>query len=293
MNRRFLFSLLGAVLCGLVAILITQRIISNRINEGPGNITKVVVAATQIPTGTTITTQMVKFTEMKKNALPAGAITDLTQVVGKIAKAEIVTYDYVLSQNLAKLGESLILGKLGEGKRAMSIRVDDASSITGFATPGNFVDVVAVLSPGNGASQVSTVIAQNLKIMAINQETDPNNGHSAKSSGTVTLEVTQGQAASLTLAGRDGNLHLIGRNPVDKDELPPIEVIKANIVDTPPAARAPALQTEVARVNPTIPNYFPSPSPKVTPSPSLAPTKMVTPVKIWRGSVVQEVQVTK
>ncbi len=289
MNRRFLFSLLGAVLCGLIAIWIAQRIIIKGRDQDPSNFTKVLVAASSIVPGTTITNQMVKLVEVKKNSFPSGATSDLNQVVGKQARSEIVANDYVLPQSLAKTNESMVLGVLSEGDRAMAIRVDEASSIAGFANPGNYVDVVAVLSPGGGGKQVSKVIAQNLKILANNQSTQEINGAAPKLGGTVTLAVTQAQAAILTLAMREGNLHLIGRNPSDHGlSVPPEVVVNDNL-------NKPYQEASTPKPPPMLPvNYqIPSPTPKISPTPSVAPTKMATGIKIWKGAVATEVQVTK
>ena len=290
MNRRFLFSLLGAVLCGLIAIWIAQRIIIKGREQDPSNFTKVLVAAGPIAPGTTITDKMVKLVEVRKNSFPTGATADLNQVIGKQVKAEIVANDYVLPQRLVGTNASALLGLLPEGVRAMSIRVDEASSIAGFANPGNYVDVVAVLSPGGSGKQVSKVIAQNLKILAYNQNTAEITGPAAKVGGTVTLAVTQAQAATLTLAMREGNLHLIGRNQSDHELLVPPEVVVNDNLNRP------VQEASTPKPPPMLPvNYqLPSPTPKISPSPSVAPTKMAQPpLRIWKGSVPQEVQVTK
>lgn len=289
MNRRFLFSLLGAVLCGLIAIWITQRIISTgRIND-PAKYTKVLVAATTIPSGTTITNQMVKLSnDFPKTSIPSGTNVELAQVVGKIAKSEISANNYVLSQNLMKPGDSSVFGGLSEGNRAMAIRVDEASSIGGFANPGNHVDVVAVLSPGGGSKQVSKVIAQDLKILANNQNTQEISGAAVKLGGTVTLEVSPAQAATLTLAMREGSLHLIGRNPSDHQLTTPIEVVmNDNINRSEPAS--PKLAPVSTATIPPPPSLKATP----TPTPTVAPTKMATNIKVWKGAVATEIQVTK
>ena len=289
MNRRFLFSLLGAVLCGLIAIWITQRIISTgRIND-PAKYTKVLVAATTIPPGTTITNQMVKLSsDFPKTSIPSGTNVEMAQVVGKIAKSEISANNYVLAQNLMKPGDSPVFSGLSEGNRAMAIRVDEASSIGGFANPGNHVDVVAVLSPGSGSKQVSKVIAQDLKILANNQNTQEISGAATKLGGTVTLEVSPAQAATLTLAMREGSLHLIGRNPSDHQLTTPIEVVMNDNINRSEPATPKLAPVSTA----TLP---PSPSLKGTPppTPTVAPTKMATSIKVWKGAVATEVQVTK
>jgi pilus assembly protein CpaB len=291
MNRKFLFSLLGAVLCGLIAIWIAQRIIIKGKEQDPNNFTKVLVAASTITPGTTITDKMVKLVEVRKNSFPIGATSDLSQVINKQVRSEIVANDYVIPQRLAGTNESAVLGPLTEGNRAMAIRVDEASSIGGFANPGNYVDVVAVLSPGGGSKQVSKVIAQNLKILANNQDTQEITGAARKLGGTVTLAVTPAQAAVLTLAMREGNLHLIGRNQTDHElYTPPEVVINDNLNQTPREPSTPKLPP-VQPVNYQIPT--PAAAPKILPSPSVAPTKMAQVVRIWKGSVPQDVQVTK
>ena len=119
---------------------------------------------------------------------------------------------------------------LVRGMRAVTILTQNVSSgVAGFIRPGDKVDVHLTVTsmasrdfPG-GAS--STLLLQNVKVLAVNQQVDlkTENKVDANLLRSVTLLVTPEQAVKLTLGQNKGTLHLALRNPEDRDpgENPP------------------------------------------------------------------------
>ncbi len=293
MNRRFLMALAASALFGLVAILIFQKILQNQINTaGHAGQTQIVYAATKIPAGTTIAQNQLKLAFQETQALPEGRLLNAQDAVGKIAQVDIEANLPITTKNTSSSDQAGTL-ILERGKRGMSIRVDEATSVSGFARPGSYVDVGAVLTPSQNSKPVSKVIVQNLRVLATGRETQAKTDGQGRGGNTVTLEVTPAQAGMLALAGREGSLYLILRHPSDKDMEPVQPVVMNEMVedyktDVPRPAVTPQPAQQI------YPPWYNQPTtPKPTPSPAatVSPTVKMAQVRVIAGDKSSEVTV--
>ena len=77
MNRRFLFALAAAALCGLLAIFIAQSILINKAKTaGIQDEVQVVFAKVKIPANTPITEGQLDYGQIKKTMFAEGLFTD-------------------------------------------------------------------------------------------------------------------------------------------------------------------------------------------------------------------------
>ncbi len=221
MNRRFLLALAGAVFFGLLSIYAAQIYLRNRVTqEISQQETNVVIATTDIPIGTQIGDQQIAVVKYPKKLLPEKAMVKLDEVRGRVTVAPISAKTPVLDGQLAGIGSQPGLpGVTPAGMRAVSVRVDEASSVGGFVVPGTYVDVIAIMQPQlDGAKQVSKVILQKVRVLAGGQKMQgaPSPDGKAALVNTVTLEVTPNQAEKLKLAESEGRLQLSIRNATDQ-----------------------------------------------------------------------------
>lgn len=99
-----------------------------------------------------------------------------------------------------------ILAALAPNKRAFTINVDVTSGVSGFLRPGDRVDVTWF---GRSTDQdLSKLIDTNLRIIAVDQNADPDRTEETVIARTVTVEVSPEQVAALTLAQSTGRLTL-------------------------------------------------------------------------------------
>ncbi len=289
MNRRFMMALAASALFGLVAILIFQKILQNQINTaGHTGQTQIVIAATKIPAGTTIAQNQLKLAFQETQALPEGRLLNAQDAVGKIAQFDIEANLPITTKNTTSSDKAGTLVNLRPGMRAISIRVDEATSVSGFTQPGSSVDVGAVLTPSQNSKPVSKVIVQNLRVLANGRDTQVKTEGQARSGNTVTLEVTPAQAGMLALAMREGSLYLILRHPGDSEFQPSLPVVMGGMVedyktDAPRAATTP---------QPTPQIYgYPTPTPKPSPTPTPSPTLRMAQVRVIAGDKPSDVLV--
>jgi pilus assembly protein CpaB len=91
--------------------------------------------------------------------------------------------------------------------RALAIRVDVTSGVSGFLRPGDRVDVYWTGRSPNGDGEITRLIDTSVRIIAIDQIADEDR-NSPLVARTVTVEATPQQVASLAQAQETGRLTL-------------------------------------------------------------------------------------
>jgi pilus assembly protein CpaB len=107
-----------------------------------------------------------------------------------------------------------------EGERAMTIKVEEQSTIAGLIQPGDHIDILGSFRPvSDGRAELETTITllQNVVILALGQVTSARSGmrHDRAGSSMLTILVTPEEASLLIHAQRVGKLHNVLRNPED------------------------------------------------------------------------------
>jgi pilus assembly protein CpaB len=129
-----------------------------------------------------------------------------------------------------------------EGKRAVSVRVNEVIGVAGYVLPGTKVDVLATASPTDKREDMTTkLVLSNVQVLAAGTKIEQD-GEQGKpmSVNVVTLLVTPEESEKLTLGATEGKIQLALRNPLDKEmpETPGIQ--PASLLGGARAARKPA-----------------------------------------------------
>ena len=179
----------------------------------------VVVAASDLDIGAELRREDVRIIDWPANGVPANAISDPKDVVGRGLVLPVIENEPFLPMKLAsKEAGAGLPPVIPPGLRAVSVRVNEVIGVAGYVLPGTSVDVVATVSPsGNSADMTSKVILTNVQVLAagtkIDRETDKNKPMPVS---VVTLLVNPEEAERLTLASTEGKIQLALRNPLDK-----------------------------------------------------------------------------
>ena len=219
-NKRLIIALTGAVLCGLIGVMLVTRYLAN-VQEYTKDLGNVVVAKTEIPLGERITAEQLALAPIPNGSLPEGVFRKLDEVVGRVAITPIGMRETITNMKLAPSGTGGGLSAvIPEGYRAMTVKVDDVVGVSGFIMPGSFVDVVAIITPVGAASgPISKIVLQNIKVLASGAKIDsPENQRQPSDVKAVTLQVTPDQAEMLVLAANEGKLQLVMRNYSDQED---------------------------------------------------------------------------
>src|SRR4029078_7050618 len=223
-NKRLVIALTGAVLCGLVGVMLVARYLSS-VQAFTKNLGNVVVAKTEIQLVEKITAEQLMLAPIPNVSVPEGAFKRIDELVGRVAITPIGVREPITTLKLAPIGVGGGLpAVIPEGYRAMTVKVDDVVGISGFVMPGSYVDVVAVIVPPSqkGVEErgpISKIVLQNIKVLASGAKIDsPENQREPTSVKAVTLQVTPEQAERLVLAANEGKLQLVMRNYGDSQE---------------------------------------------------------------------------
>jgi pilus assembly protein CpaB len=286
-NKRLILAITGAVLCGLIAVMLVTRYLSN-VQAYTKDLGNVVVATSEIPLGAKITPEQLALASIPNGSTPEGAFRKVEDVVGRVSITTIGLREPVTNLKLAPEGVGAGLSAvIPEGYRAMTVKVDDVVGVSGFIMPGSFVDVVAVINPpalSNGASAdpISKIVLQNIKVLASGQKIDsPQNQREPSSVNAVTLQVTPNQAEKLVLATSQGKLQLVMRNYGDQESTDTKGANRTSLLNGEAVIPQPAPNSEKTEpVKPVVriirrPVVQPRPQPTVAQHPVAPPRKSV------------------
>ena len=180
----------------------------------------VVVAATDLDIGAELRREDLRIIEWPANAVPANAIGDPKDVIGRGIVLPVIQNEPILPNKLAssETGSGLPPA-IPPGLRAVSVRVNEVIGVAGYVLPGTHVDVVATVSPtGSGSDMTSKVVLTNVQVLAAGTkiERDGSDKNKPVPVSVVTLLVNPEEAERLTLASTEGKIQLALRNPLDK-----------------------------------------------------------------------------
>lgn len=235
-NRQTLIALGVALILGLVAVFLANSFLSGTERKAAmSGTTKVAVASAPLNYGTDITPDKVRFVDYPNSSLPQGAFTNAAQLLpgGKrrVALLPIGINEPILASKISGEGQGAsIAALLPDGMRAATVAINDVSGVAGFIQPNDSVDVLVTRNipgaAGTGNSQVTDVLLQNVRVMAMDQESKNADG-SPKLAKTATLEVSPVDAQKLALAQTVGTLSLVLRKPGEQNN-PVVETISMN-----------------------------------------------------------------
>ncbi len=145
-------------------------------------------------------------------------------------------------------------GKVSQGLRAMTVRVDDINSISGFLQPGDRVDLL--MSYGTGTQQRILSLMEQLSVIATGEQTETDKlfDGEPRNFSTITVHVTPGDAQKLTLAQQVGKLTAILRHPDDVQIVADAPLSVAQLVASSSGAQAatPAKRRRTKAAEPQI-----------------------------------------
>jgi pilus assembly protein CpaB len=148
--------LIGAAVFALIAGIAAFAALANFSDDDEastavaGGDEKVLVATESIQPNTRITSGMFEVRSVHEDSLVPGAVTEDSAVIGKVARTEILEGEQITTARLGlneegELDETLA-PKIPAGKRAVSLSVDEITSVAGLLVPGDRVDVIGIFT---------------------------------------------------------------------------------------------------------------------------------------------------
>ena len=272
-NPKAIAMLVLSVVIGLAATMVAAGWIAQ---QGQVASSKVVVAAGDIELGSRLNTQMLKTVEWPSGSIPPGAITEVAPLQDRVVRTSVLRGEPILEAKLAPLGtKGGLSAVIPEGKRAMTVRVNDVIGVAGFALPGNYVDIVVntqLDSGGRGDKQISKIVLEHILVLAVAQEASRDETK-PRVVNAVTLELTPEQAEKLDLARSVGTLSLVLRNQVDKEGVETRGIMKPQLLAGDAVKAKAAKPRPVKRVVKRVTRK--KPAPVVVATPAMGTVEMI------------------
>ena len=165
-----IFAAIASILFGILLFIYLEQKPETTSPAYSGKKSTVIVAATDISPRTLIQSNMLTTKEIPAEFVPEDAITDVKDIVGKPAKFQIMRDDIVTDRKvLMDIKMAGFTGTIPPDCRAISIGINDVTGISGFAKPGDYVDVLVVSGSNSDNRITSNIILQNILLLAINK----------------------------------------------------------------------------------------------------------------------------
>jgi pilus assembly protein CpaB len=219
-GKSYLFLFFALFFAVLVGWLVLNTLETASAGQKPISTVPVVIAAQDIPLGTTLNANHLRVIAWPLENAPTTRFANIEDLIGRVAKVDLFTNEMIHDARLAPVEAGNGLGALiPSGMRAQAIRVNDESGVAGFVHPGDFVDIVMIFRTDEGAEAKTSL--QNIKVIAIGdqyQSSDESRGKAMKVP-VVTVLVTPSQAELLSMAITNGQLVLTLRNGYDSEQV--------------------------------------------------------------------------
>lgn len=202
------------------------------------NLVQVVAAKQDIPERTVVKEDMLKVVEVPSELVPEGAFHDVADAVDHPTSTAIQQGDIMTSRKVyVDIRMAGFTGIIPPDCRAVTIPINDVTGVSGFAHPGDYVDIMIISgTKENGIN--GRIILQDVLLLGINRTADlPNTptGDSSKKDGdkkddasaqnvgnvntkassdtmaTATVALKPADALKLAAASQEGTLYLVLR----------------------------------------------------------------------------------
>lgn len=232
-------ALVAAVLVGLFAIIAVNKYIDGKTKVTPKPQASILVSTMEIAEGGEIGPEMLSVAQIPFEALsnihialPGRDEPDFqtafedakSKVVGRRAKRLVAANSPIFWLDIDTEQKVPFADLIGEGNRAVTMPVDQVSSVCGFIKPGSRVDVVLTSTEaklglltrgaaGGGDQVVTSVILQNVPVISTDRVYDLQSSSSGY--GTITLNLPMKAALMLIQARTMGQITYLLRNVRD------------------------------------------------------------------------------
>ena len=225
MKRKNMTLVLGlALICGGLAAYLSFTYLRSSGASGvavasePAS-SRLIVASRDMQIGRVITPADIKQVDWPSGDMPLGYSSSPAEVVGRGLLTPVRANEPLLTNKLAlkEAGGGLTI-TIPEGKRAMSVKVDEVIGVAGFVLPGTRVDVLVTVDQLAKYEEPTTkLILQNITVLAAGQTVQENEQGEPQTVTVVTLVVTPDEGEKLALSATKGRIQLALRNGLDLD----------------------------------------------------------------------------
>ena len=247
--------MIAAILAGGITFLFARRPKANQ--QVPKS--QLVVAAADLPVGTTLAARDVALLDWYSDALPSGAYAKADAVIGHPLLYPLGAKEPILQRDLGVEGAGIgLAGKIPEGMRATAVRSNEIVGVAGFLYPGSRVDLLVTFTPPGQNIPITQTVLQNVEVLTAGQTIEPDPQGKPQTVNVVTLLLNPEDSQKLQLASGQGNIQFVLRSGVDQKtaQLKATRLDELVTGERPPVVAAPGVKHAARRPTPQSPIYL-------------------------------------
>ena len=172
--------------------------------------TSVVVAKYAVPLGKKLTEDDLKVVSWSEDVVPEGRFRSPRSLIGKIVKSPIIVNEPILSGKLMGKDENFS-SLIPSHMRGVTVPIRYSPALAEILERGTTVDVIS-MTDNKSITPTATVIAQNVRVLAVHRNLPGTNPDHEPRNMEVTLIVTPRQAEWLVTAMNQGVIEIAMRN---------------------------------------------------------------------------------
>lgn len=213
----------GAIISGVAAAYLTKQYIVREIDLHRTQLNSkyetipVVVARRDLRPGTVLDYDVVALRQVPKVFVHESALKEqnFEIVRGHKLVANVNSGETILLSHASRGKDSNFSSLIEKGKRAITIQVDQISSISGLLKPADHIDILVTLKD-NEKRDITFTLLKDVAVLATGNSTMAG-GIDGSTSGyqTVTLALSPRDSAQLTHARQTGTITAVLRSPED------------------------------------------------------------------------------
>lgn len=233
-----------AAVFGLLAVFVAQSWLNSQAEARlksleaqktkPSPTQSLVVATRALRFGNELSPSVLREMPWPIDAIPQGGFKSIQEMLSqgkRVVLTAIEANEPVLASKITGQGQRATLSAvIGDGHKAMTIRVNDVDGVAGFVLPGDRVDVMLSRQIDKGTA-INDVVLKNAKVLAIDQLADERTDKPSVAKA-VTLEVDIGGAQKLALASQIGTLALALRKAGDSEPTASRPITLADLINS-------------------------------------------------------------
>jgi pilus assembly protein CpaB len=279
MNVKSWLPLCIALVLGLVAAKFAKDHMAKNRNGNAvasSKTVQVVVAKESISAGDSLSEENCQLGAVAADNVPEGSFRSVAELRDRVAQLYLGRGQPITENLLAPTGTgSGLQAVIPPGMRAISVEVNEFSSVGGMLLPGCHVDVLATVPGENNGEMIARTVVQNVTVTAVGQRMTPKpkDGEEPQAFRSVTLLASPSEAEAIELAAVSGRPRLVLRNTNDKVLTNTPGVTAAALRGSSPVRKIEKIESQQA---------------KVVMLPPPEPTFNV--IKVIRGTVESEVR---
>lgn len=210
-----------AIGIGLLAALAARNYLSGRVADlearARGQNVNVVVAKSDLPKGAPLTTSTVAVRPVPADFAHSSAVLpdQFDRIEGQALAYNVKAGEMIMWNLIEPKRPPTFSARVENGRRALTVPVDEINSISGLLEPGDLIDLMVTLE--RKGQKTTLTLLQSVRILATGQRAmdDPKSGE-RRTYSTVTLDADPEQAQTVVAARDLGRITAFLRNPHDK-----------------------------------------------------------------------------